>query len=54
MEQTADCQRKQIECSAMGEGGRKAQTSSYEINSGNVLHSMVTTVNDTVFYVGKL
>ena len=32
-----------------GEGGQKAQTSSYKINeSGDVMYSMVTTVNNTV------
>ena len=34
----------------MGEGGQKEQTSNYKINSGDVMHRMVTIVN-TLLYI---
>lgn len=38
----------------MGEGGQKAYISSYKINHGDVMYSMVTLVNNTIFRIGKL
>ena len=32
----------------MGDGGQKLHTSSYKISSGDVIHSVVTTVNNSV------
>ena len=33
----------------MGEGGQKIQTSSYKINSGDVMSSILTIVNITIY-----
>ena len=34
--------------------GLKVQTSSYKISTGNVMYSMITTVNNTLLYIQKL
>ena len=38
----------------MDEGGQKVQTSTYTINTGDVMYHMVTTVNDTALHISKL
>ena len=38
----------------LGEGGPQVQTSSYKINSVDVMYSMVTTVNNIPLYISKL
>ena len=35
----------------MGEGGQKAQTSSYKISPGDVMYSMETRVNNIILYI---
>lgn len=35
----------------MGEGGQKVQTSSYKVNSGDVMYNMVIIVNSTELYM---
>lgn len=38
----------------LSEGGQQVQTSSYKISSGNVMYSIMMTVNKTVLYISKL
>ena len=35
----------------LSEGGKKVQTSSFKINSGDVMYNMMTTVYNTVLYI---
>ena len=38
----------------MGEEGQNVQTSSYKISQADMIYSMVTIVNNTIFHVQKL
>lgn len=38
----------------MGEGGQKAQASSYELGPGDAVHSVVTVVNNPVLRILKI
>lgn len=49
------CQRQGIRVGIRGEGGQKVQTSSYIINNScDIIHSMMTIVNNTVLHIYKL
>lgn len=41
--------RDRVEVGELGEGSRKLQTSSYKINSGDVMYHMVSAANNAVF-----
>lgn len=45
-EQTGDCWK--LEVGKVGEGEQKARASSCHVSGGNVMHSMVAAVNNTV------
>ena len=51
-EQIGGCQRWPM--GEMGKDSQKVQTSSYKINSRDVMFSVVTIVNNTVLYIFKL
>ena len=54
-EEIDGCQRKGLGMGEIGKGGQKAQNSSYKTNrSWYEMYSLVTIVNNTVFFIWKL